>query len=1343
MSVRKSSAYRVTMIVLSLVCLGGAGFLVYRTYIAKDSAETLLANARQRYAAGAAADKAGNNGDATKAYSEAAIHAENGLAAVRGAVEARKVTADDTKPMRAEFFTLHARAVRDREYTKAAADGKPLVEPLDTTLSVNYRSFAALPNGEDIQATYNDLRQATDLDPENPDLALDLLRMEFMQQPLPWPSIARLCETILKKSPNDSRANYCLARELFQQGGSKPTDKSLDRVTKAEKYLADAENNKSPYWRTEWLRLQMLAWHAERAAAARDKGEKAKRAAALRDELFKPSGPLALAADGFALVPLTSFDTDGLFGVHRLALAVLTSDPAKPPAPGDVRAVCESAVKMGEKLAASESKAYLPQAGAVIADVTAAAGPLLGKDPKGGWEDVSKAARDFFAKHPTAVGGAAAVRVALLTAQEASAARKRGDAEAANKLQAEAVAALEAGLKTATDQKRPADRLEYTRALLEVKWADGAKPDAIAPHVAVLRGIDLPAAKGVANFYDAYLSMRRGQLEKGRQLFDAVLQDKTVPGFALRCRIALAELSLTLDQPSDAAVHFGQVEDAYARRNELPASDRDTLDSRFTGPDEVTALRVVATLRAGLQRLAREARSQPGQPLGERKENVLRPVLAMMKTLRVPVDKDKPAPDRTARLALTSFLLAVGDRDEAGKRLDALALDYPRSADILRARVAFRMLPTAGETAPPADARAKADDLIERFTRENADVRAGKLLWAEWLIRTGRGKEADEYLRNPVHFPDQKDRVIERLRAGALFQAGNREEATKLLGSLPPDQNIDLLLLQVASTPEQREALLKSALGRYENNGRFRVYEAAIQLGEKKFEAAAEELLGLVEDTALRQTARNLLERTLIAYADADLKAATAYVAKLTTTHPDEPTVYAGAAFVALLNENVGEPGDAWPAKKSMYAALNQWEPLALDRPGQAGKTPAEVGLTRMRFHQLAGKPIAARQEGVRLLARNKSVDLLLTLADLYLSPPDAQPETAKKYLAEAYELVPPGSVRLLATEVAVKERTDDLAGAVTVGERMTTQFPNDSTGYRLLIHLATVQKKPADAAKWAVKWAEKQPDNDLAVLELIRQYTATGAKPAAEREADSLVKKVAERAVKAAEAAPADPKNPIEKRVADARAVANRAVAAAFLQAKAFDAADARIKAALADAPKDLATRMLAGDLALMKQDWDGAVTVYQSLFDEDNTNGVVANNLAWLLATKKDKPAEALALVEKARTRQGASKPIGAERLRPEFLDTIGIVYAKQKSREKYEEMRSLFEDAARRYPGDPRMHFWLAEAYAALGENSKALPRYAVVVSLCEKAIPGISDADRTQLRDQADAKRKKLN
>lgn len=1353
MSVRKSTAYRITMIVLSLVCLGGAGLMVYFTYFAKKSPDKLLAEARKEAADGAAAEKAGKPADAVLAYEKASTHAENGIAATLKS----GLPPEEGRQFLGELGLIRARATRDREFAKAAADGKPLDERLDSSTNEKYRSYASIQDRQKLGQCLADLRFAVEVNPADADLAKEALRLELSLSPIEWREVAKACAVIRKATPNDARANYCLARAEFDG------DRSADGLKRAEEFLQTAENNKSPYWRTIWLKLQIMQWRVAEASKGKGK-DREKSVAELRGLLFREAsgadrgGPLARAEAGDALAPLSSFDLDGLFGVHKFAVAFLLADKTKPPTAADLRRVADSAVGLARRMAEEAAKKQpdsppaedVARAGAVVAETVQLVAPALSKASKSDWEAVAKVARDFFDAHPMAVGETAAVGVALLTANEAAAARQRGDAALAKELQDKAVATLETGLKTAIEKKSADGQMEYRVALLQVKGAAGEKADALTPHIDALRALGTPRAKGVADFHEAELAVRRGALDLAVKKYEAVLREKAVADFALRARAELATLSLAVGNPGAAVAHLQLLADAFAKIDDLPPWDRFALQSKYASPDEVTGLQVLAHLSAGEQRMLAEQKRN-GQVSFQLRDDILKPVAALMKGLRVPADKDKPSPDRAAKIALSRFLRQTGLSKEADELLTALTVDYPRSVDVLRERANAELQRAAAAKEPAKETQERVDKMIQAFTDEHKTVRAGKLFWVEWLIRTNRGEEALAYLKNPVHFPDQQDRDLDQLRAGALFQAGRREEAVKALAALPTNPNVDLILLQTAGSRDDRDAKLASALARYENNAQFRLYKAITQLGEKKYEEAAEGLLGVIEFTAYRATARDLLERTLIAYASAELEKARPFVAKLATVAPDEPAVYVGLALTAWCNEDVGDPSDAWPAKKTMYAALQRWEQLAKQPSGTPGPTALEIGLTRVNFHQLAGDTATARQDAARLLAQHADdLKLLYVLIDLNLADPDPQPAKARKYLDDAKKLAPPDSVELFLREAAVREATGDVAGAASELERLVAQFPDAAAGYAARIRVADAQGKPADATAWAVKWVGKQPDNDAAALELIRRYAASGAKAAAIQEADGLVKKVVERVKAAAAKLPADPMNSVEKQVAAARANANTLLAGAFFAAKALDEADARIKAALADAPTNAVTRRTEGDIAIAKQDWERAVKVYQALFDEDNSNFIAANNLAWVLVAKLNRSAEAMKLVEKARTRKGADKPIAPERLRVEFLDTIGLVYAAQVKAEKpeearkmAEEMRKVFEPATRRYPTDPRMQFWLAEGYTGLGETAKALARYEAAAKLCEVPVRGMSDDERKAVREQADAKRKKLN
>src|SRR5262249_41043255 len=138
---------------------------------------------------------------------------------------------------------------------------------------------------------------------------------------------------------------------------------------------------------------------------------------------------------------------------------------------------------------------------------------------------------------------------------------------------------------------------------------------------------------------------------------------------------------------------------------------------------------------------------------------------------------------------------------------------------------------------------------------------------AEWLVRTGRAEKAVEYLRDPANFPGGRDEAVERLLAMALFGSGQREEGGRILGSLAPEPLIDAVLSEAATTKEVYEKRVKEALGRYENPGLFRLYEAGLRLWEGKYEEAVRGFASATEFTRVGNAARSGLRRALLRYA--------------------------------------------------------------------------------------------------------------------------------------------------------------------------------------------------------------------------------------------------------------------------------------------------------------------------------------------------------------------------------------------------------------------------------------------------------------------------------------------
>lgn len=153
-------------------------------------------------------------------------------------------------------------------------------------------------------------------------------------------------------------------------------------------------------------------------------------------------------------------------------------------------------------------------------------------------------------------------------------------------------------------------------------------------------------------------------------------------------------------------------------------------------------------------------------------------------------------------------------------------------------------------------------------------------------------------------------------------------------------------------------------------------------------------------------------------------------------------------------------------------------------------------------------------------------------------------------------------------------------------------------------------------------------------------------------------------------------------------------------------------------------------GDLQLVKagfleQDGDieGAIRIYQALYDRDSSALVVANNLASLLATWREDPES----LEQAW--------VVARRFRdvqiPAVQDTYGWIL--QRRGESAEALPYL-EAAAKGLPEDAIVQFHLAEAYLALNRRDEALAQYqrAIEIAGPQDSRPQIAGA-RNRLQE----------
>ena len=119
---------------------------------------------------------------------------------------------------------------------------------------------------------------------------------------------------------------------------------------------------------------------------------------------------------------------------------------------------------------------------------------------------------------------------------------------------------------------------------------------------------------------------------------------------------------------------------------------------------------------------------------------------------------------------------------------------------------------------------------------------------------------------------------------------------------------------------------------------------------------------------------------------------------------------------------------------------------------------------------------------------------------------------------------------------------------------------------------------------------------------------------------------------------------------------------------------------------------------------DIDGAIEIYELLYERNSGAAVVANNLASLLATYRDDEASLERAFVIGRRLRGTTVP--------PFQDTYGWILFR---RGEHEEAITYLEPAATALGKDPIVQFHLASAYAALGQNEEALSQFKKALEL----------------------------
>jgi tetratricopeptide (TPR) repeat protein len=167
------------------------------------------------------------------------------------------------------------------------------------------------------------------------------------------------------------------------------------------------------------------------------------------------------------------------------------------------------------------------------------------------------------------------------------------------------------------------------------------------------------------------------------------------------------------------------------------------------------------------------------------------------------------------------------------------------------------------------------------------------------------------------------------------------------------------------------------------------------------------------------------------------------------------------------------------------------------------------------------------------------------------------------------------------------------------------------------------------------------------------------------------------------------------------------------WMRRRDYDHAIVAYRKALAITPGSAEATAKMGSAQESKSDLVSAEASYRQALTLDPTNGMAANNLAWLLGIKEGKPKEALAFAKKA---------VAANSKNPNFLDTQAWIL---RAIGDGPGALAILKQAAAMAPSDPTIYYHLGVAYQDRRESRLASEAYRKALSL-NQDFPDAEDA-----------------
>lgn len=690
--------------------------------------------------------------------------------------------------------------------------------------------------------------------------------------------------------------------------------------------------------------------------------------------------------------------------------------------------------------------------------------------------------------------------------------------------------------------------------------------------------------------------------------------------------------------------------------------------------------------------------------------------------MAVTLDPDRPAV-RAINLGLGYRAAVLEDNAAAQARLvteaEALAGDLPDNAIVRQIRLDVRVMDGRYE-----DALTLLGDSIAE-TPGNMTLYTLRL---ELLSRLGLRAELEAELRNMLDvFPGETGPKETYLRY--LISRDRPDEAQEFLEELvatatPQERNAaSVTLLQFIQRTKGAEAALakvdelldQSTDGTTNEDGLLRTFRASLMfdMGQRDEGIAALEAI-LEPDTrplgdADRLQAKTTLARMLLV--SGDEAAARAQVDEVLTADPRAPD-----ALMMRANWRISDD-DTDAAIADLRAVLD-------DTPDNA----AAMVLLAKAYERAGNRDLMLSYLSQAVEASNNAPQYALRYARALVA--DDKPLQAESTLISSLRIAS-GNFDVLSALGNVYLRMDDMARAQQVADTIADlPDPRADTAANLLRTEILARRAGPDQALDFLRGLAEQNDDLASKLALIQAQLQAGQTQAALSFAKAAIAETPDnlqlRAALAMTLAAARDYGAAEAEIEQILAQQPKA-ARLYLQLARIKGAQGDLAAGQAAIERGLEQVPGAPDLLWAKAsylqgagDIDGAIAIYEALYERNSSNPIVANNLASLLATYRD-DAESLSRSE-----------VIARRLKdadiPAFQDTYGWILFRTGA---MEDAVTYLEPAAAGLPGDAQVQFHLAQAYAATARPQDALAQLRKSL----EAVGPLGDPDfRQQIEDR---------